>query len=151
MKSYGLILAAAVLALGGMASAQSQSYVVTVHPARKTQGLDRVHIQKAAIGSTEIRLWANATIDPSCNATIPAATLAVIKQPEHGSVRISDDPLYMAYPPNNPRSACNKQKVPGHQALYAANAGYHGHDHVELEGSSPDGLVRDVWVDIDVR
>lgn len=150
MRNYGLILAAAALVCGATADAQ-QSYVVTVHPARRPQGLDKVHIQKAAIGSTEIRLWANTAIDPSCNATTPGATLAVVKQPEHGSLRISDEPLYMAFPPNNPRSACNKAKVPGHQALYAANAGYRGHDHAELEGSSPDGLVRDIWVDIDVR
>jgi hypothetical protein len=150
MRTYGLMLAAAVLALCGTANAQ-QSYVVTVRPAQRPQGVERTRLDKAAIGSAEIRLWANSAIDPDCTEHPPGATLSVVKAPEHGTARISDEPLYLAFPPNNPRSACNKQKVPGRQAFYAANAGYHGHDHLELRGASPDGHVREIAVNIDVR
>ena len=50
-----------------------------------------------------------------------------------------------------PRAACNDRKVPGHQAFYEAEAGYTGHDKVVLQGSSPEGHVREITVDILVR
>ena len=54
-------------------------------------------------------------------------------------------------PPNNSRVACNNRKVPGHEAFYAANPGFTGRDRVVLEGSSPEGRVREITVDIEVR
>ena len=80
-----------------------------------------------------------------------SATLAIVRPPEHGTARISDDPFYLAFPPNNPRAACNRQKIPGHQAFYAADPGYTGRDRVVLRGTSPEGRVREITVDIDVR
>jgi hypothetical protein len=143
--------AVAVLALGAPAAAQTRSYLVTVDPVRKPRGFEKVRISKAALGSSEIRLWANAAIDPDCTEHPPGATLAILKPPAHGTARIANGPMYMAFPPNNPRSACNDRKVPGHEALYAANPGFTGRDRVVLQGSGPEGRVREITVDIDVR
>lgn len=151
MGKLGLIVAAAAIAACGSAAAQSRSYVVTINPARRADGFDTLHIRKAALGAAEIRLWANTAIDPDCTVHPPGATLTILKPPEHGTARISDDPFYAAFPPANPRSACNKQKVPGHQAFYAAEPGFRGRDRVVLQGASPEGYVREITVDIDVR
>ena len=117
----------------------------------KAQGFEKLRISKAALGAAEISLWTNAAIDPDCTEHSPGATLKIVEPPAHGSARISDDALFLAYPPGNARSACNSRKIPGHAAFYTAQAGYTGRDKVVLEGSSPGGQVRRITVDILVR
>lgn len=151
MRKVGLAAAAVALAVGGSAAAQSRSYVVTVNPQQNPNGFEKLRISKAAVGSSEITLMYNTAIDPDCAVHPPGATLTILKAPEHGTARISDEPLYAAFPPNNPRSACNSRKVPGHTAYYAANPGFTGRDRVVLQGSSPAGRVREITVDIEVR
>jgi hypothetical protein len=41
--------------------------------------------------------------------------------------------------------------VPGRQVYYTAAPGFSGHDRVVLEGTSDDGTMRHVTVDVDVR
>ena len=144
-------VAAAVASPGGPAAAQSRSYLVTVNPLEKARGFEKVRLSKAALGSSEITLMYNTAIDPDCSVHPPGTTLTILKPPEHGVARVSDEPIYTAFPPNNPRSACNNRKVPGHTAYYAANPGFTGHDRVVLQGSSPAGRVREITVDIEVR
>jgi hypothetical protein len=144
-----------LLAMGIAAAAlgQARHYEVTVVPAGgKQDGYVKTKVSASALGDATIRLWMNTSIDPDCSPHIPAPTLTVLEQPAHGAVKISDDPFFAAFPPANPRSACNKQKVPGHQAFYTAQSGFKGHDHVVLQGAAPDiGRVRRIDVDIDVR
>lgn len=143
MGSKLFILAcAAGLAIAADASAQAHL------PA---SGYQRLHVGKAVIGSTPVRIWANAAINPDCSVQTPGATLTILEPPAHGAAVIKDEPYYAAFPPANPRSACNNRKVPGHQAFYTAAAGYTGHDRMVLQGSSPDGAVRRIAVDITVR
>jgi len=151
MRGFGLVMAVAAAALCGPALAQTRGYLVTVASLRTAHGFEKVRLSKAALGSAEISLWANTAIDPHCATHGPGATLRILQPPEHGAARVSDEPLFLAFPPNNPRSACNDRKVPGHEAFYAAAAGYVGRDRVVLEGSSPGGRVRQIIVDIDVR
>ena len=100
---------------------------------------------------TPIRVWANTAIDPDCSEHHPGATLTLLEPPAHGVATIRDEPYFAAFPPANPRSACNARKAPGHQAYYAAAAGYVGHDRLVLQGASPDGAVRRITVDVTVR
>ena len=153
MTKTSILLLASVLAMAtaGSASAQTQHYEVTIKPARAPSGFEKVTISKAALGSSPILLWSNTAIEPDCSAHEPGATLRILQEPAHGSANVSDDPAYFAFPPNNPRSACNKQKVPGHQAFYTASQGYKGRDRMVLEGSSPAGGVRQITVNIEVR
>jgi len=138
------------LAIAGAAMAQTRSFTVTVNPNQRPEGYDKIEVSKAALGSNPIRLWQNTSIDPDCAAT-GRVTLTVIKPPQHGDVQISTDPFFYAFPKANPRSACNDKKVPGNRAFYTAAAGYIGPDHVVLQGSSSEGVVRRIAVDIDVR
>ncbi len=146
-----LMLACAAGALATSAIAQTQRYEVTVSPGHKTAGYQKLKVERAAIGSAPIRVWANTAIDPDCSAAKPGATLTVLQPPEHGVAEVRNEPYYAAFPPANPRSACNDRKVPGNQAFYTAASGYTGHDRMVLQGSSPDGAVRQIAVDITVR
>jgi hypothetical protein len=141
---------ALALVAGGVAYPQSGRYVVDVRPARPEKGFERLTISKAALGTTPIELWKNAAINPDCTE-VPGVSLSILQPPAHGKATVSDDPVYVAFPPANPRSACNNSKVPGHRAVYQADAGFTGHDKLVLQGSSPGGHVREVKVDILVR
>jgi hypothetical protein len=143
------MIATAVLGASACA-ASATDYYVSVRPAARPEGYDKVQVSKAALGSNPIRLWQNTSIDPDC-APAGKVTLTVIKPPEHGQVTISTEPFFYAFPKANPRSACNDKKVPGNRAFYTANAGYIGPDHLVLQGSSSEGYVRRIAVDIDVR
>jgi hypothetical protein len=140
----------AAIAVGFAAGAQERRFEVTVRPTSSQDGFEKVKVSKAALGSTQIMLWRNTAINPDCTA-IDGVTLSVLRPPEHGKATVSDEPLYAAFPPANPRSACNTRKVPGHQAFYQADAGFTGHDKLVLQGSSPEGRVRQITVDILVR
>ena len=139
------------LTLFGAAAAQERGYEVTVRPAASSnQAFQKINISRAAIGSTQIVIWGGAAIDPDCSPH-PGSTLTIVAPPAHGAVEVVEEPIYVAFPPGNPRSACNARKVPGRHVYYTANPGYAGHDKVVLEGSSEDGHVRHVTIDVDVR
>ncbi len=110
----------------------------------------KISVSKAAIGSARIVIWGGAAIDPDCSPH-PGSTLTVVEPPAHGQVKVVEEPVYVAFPPGNPRSACNARKVPGRHVYYTASPGYAGHDKVVLEGASDDGHVRHVTIDVDVR
>ena len=152
MGSKLFILAcAAGLVMAAGASAQPRRYLVAVSPVPPASGYQKLRVDKAVIGSTPIRVWANTAIDPDCSVHAPGATLTILEPPRHGAAVVRDEPYFAAFPPANPRSACNDRKVPGHQAFYTAAAGYAGHDRMVLQGSGPDGAVRRIAVDITVR
>ena len=149
-KVFVLACAAGLVFASG-ASAQPSRYVVTVAPVGSASGYQRLHVAKAVVGSAPIRVWANTAIDPDCSAHAPGAALTILEPPAHGAAVVKDEPYFAAFPPANPRSACNDRKVPGHQAFYTAASGFKGHDRMVLQGSSPDGAVRRIAVDITVR
>lgn len=141
VSRVGLALGLAVLAYFGPAAAQ-----VKVHT---SDGVQNISISKAAVGSSQIVIWGGAAIDPDCSEH-PGATLTVLAPPAHGEVKVVEEPIYVAFPPGNPRSACNSKKVPGRHAYYTANPGFTGHDRVVLQGASADGHVRRVTVNVNV-
>lgn len=146
------VLLSLIFAAWGLATAAVASeYHVTVTPQSPPRGFEKLTISKAAIGSAPIRVWFNTALEPDCTVHEPGATLAILQPPAHGSATVSDEPYFASFPPGNPRSACNNRKVPGHQAFYTAAAGYTGRDRMVLQGSSPDGRVRQITVDIEVR
>jgi hypothetical protein len=150
VSKIGLACGLAVLAVCGSAAAQERQYTVTVRPAAHVaNGVQKIKLSKAAVGSSQIVIWGGAAIDPDCSPH-PGSTLAVVTPPAHGEVKVVEEPIYVAFPPGNPRSACNSKKVPGRHVYYTASPGYSGHDRVVLEGSSEDGSVRHVTIDVNV-
>jgi len=142
------LLAACLFATG--AFGQTEHYEVTIQPQSKTEGFAKISIDKAAIGSAQIRLWQNTSVEPDCSPR-GQPTLTVIRQPEHGKVVIDDAPFFYVFAPGSGREACSQHKVLGHRAFYTAEAGYTGNDKVVLQGSQPDGYVRQITVNISVR
>jgi hypothetical protein len=146
---------AIVIALAGLglscATLAQERYEVTIqrgnsHP----DAVQKIKVAKAVVGSSKIVIWGGASIDPDCSEH-PGYTLNVVQPPEHGEVKVVAEPIYMAFPMNNPRAACNRRKVPGRQAYYTAAPGFSGHDRVILEGATDDGTMRHVTIDVDVR
>jgi hypothetical protein len=141
---------AAALAIGAAALAQPQ-IVVSMRPADAADGFAKIKVRKAALGASPILVWGNGQIDPDCREHQPGATLTVLHPPEHGAIKVVHEDDYLAYPPANPRAVCNQRRVPVNHAYYAANAGYTGRDKLVLQGSSSEGRVREITVDIEVR
>ena len=133
-----------------VAVAQTSRFEVTIQPQSSTQGFAKISVDKAALGSSQIRLWQNTSIEPDCSPR-GQPTLSVIRQPEHGKVIIDDEPFFYVFAAGSGRENCSQHKVPGHRAFYTADDGYKGHDKVVLQGSQPDGYVRQITVNIDVR
>ena len=151
MKRAVALAAALQCVLAASAFGQEREYKVTIAPTESSRGFEKVKVSKATVGGNPIRLWYNTAIDPDCSMQAPGATLSILTPPSHGAATISAEPFFATFPPENPRSACNQRKVPGHQAFYTAVAGFTGHDQLVLRGTSPDGRVRQISVDIDVR
>jgi hypothetical protein len=148
-RTLMLLGAFAALIAGGVAVAE-QTYVVKIEPRGAPKGFQKISVSRATVGDKEIRIWANAAINPDCTEH-PGVALSVVTPPAHGAVRLVEEPIYMAYPAANPRSTCNDRKVPGREAFYTAAARFTGHDHLVLQGVQPEGIVRRIAVDIDVR
>ena len=110
MRAKMLIVAAVALMGAGAGLAWSGEYVVTVKPVSHEKGFDKLNVSKAAIGSTQIILYQNTAINPDCTE-VPGSTLSILRQPEHGKVVVSDEPVYVAFPPANPRSASARLRV----------------------------------------
>ena len=154
LRSVPSTLVALTLSLGCLsvpAAAQESRYLVVVHPMARGEGYQKVSVSAATIGAAPIVVWRNVAIDPDCTARAPGATLAVTVQAMHGTAVVDETPDYHAFPPANPRSACNTRKLPGHRAVYAAAPGFTGKDRFVLLGSTGAGVVRRITVTVDVR
>jgi hypothetical protein len=151
MKKAVMLAAALQCVFVASAWGQEREYKVTIAPTASPLGFEKVKVSKATVGANPIRLWYNTAIEPDCSAQAPGATLTILTPPSHGAATVSDEPFFATFPAENPRSACNQRKVPGHQAFYTAAAGFTGHDQLVLQGTSPDGRVRRISVNIDVR
>jgi hypothetical protein len=102
------------------------------------------------LAGKEIRVWSAQMIDPACKAAGEMDT-QILQAPKHGEAKVSDEPFFGGFPPENPRYHCNSQKSPGRQVLYKSADGFHGHDKVVFQNSTSEGRIRKWVVDIDVR
>jgi hypothetical protein len=84
---------------------------------------------------------------PDCSSVGPIV-VRVSKAPEHGRVSIRSSAVFPRFPEANPRSVCNRRRVPGMQANYVSQRGYTGFDLVELEVFFPAGRAFRVHVPI---
>jgi hypothetical protein len=132
------------------AGVAAQTYVVHRMSSGPAKGYADVHIAKAALAGQQVRLWWATLLNPDCTAAGTMET-QVVGRPRHGTLLLSDDPVYPDFVAPNPRAACDDRKVPGKQAFYTPDRDYHGHDKVVLTNATSEGRVRRIVVDIDVR
>ena len=94
--------------------------------------------ERVAASGKELVLIAVNAVTPDCvNAGLP--TVRLLGGPGHGQFAVRPAKVFPAYPPKNPRSACNSRRVPGEQITYLSSPGYSGADAVEFEVIYPNG------------
>lgn len=86
--------------------------------------------------------------NPDCSSA-GAVVMRVAQAPEHGRVSIRRAGVFPRFPASNPRSVCNRRRVPGMRATYVSQRGYVGPDFVVLKVLFPTG--RGVRVTLPIR
>ncbi|MBR1135519.1 MAG: hypothetical protein E6614_34500 [Bradyrhizobium sp.] len=93
---------------------------------------------KFVLSGRPVILYQAGATNPDCTAA-GEVVLRVIQEPEHGKVTIRRAGFYPTFPDHNVRSACNRRRVPGVQAVYVSQRGYTGMDMVVIEAFWPAG------------
>jgi hypothetical protein len=104
--------------------------------------------EKLVASGRPLMLYSAYATNPDCTSAGPIV-LRVAQAPEHGRVSIHPAGVFPRFPEANPRSVCNRRRVPGVQATYVSQRGYIGPDFVVLEALFPAG--RGVRVTLPIR
>jgi hypothetical protein len=94
-------------------------------------------------------LWGDTSLGADCTP-VGDTQLEVTTPPAHGKTVVRDGTLYAMYPPGAERAYCSGRLVTGVLAVYTAESGYVGADQVVLRGTTAQGEVREVTVNITV-
>jgi|EndMetStandDraft_6_1072998.scaffolds.fasta_scaffold344677_2 hypothetical protein len=103
---------------------------------------------KVVASGRPLMLYEAYSTNPDCSSA-GQVVLRVAQSPEHGRVNIRQTGVFPRFPEVNPRSACNRRRVPGVQAIYVSQRGYLGTDYVVLEALFPAG--RGVRIRLPIR
>jgi hypothetical protein len=93
---------------------------------------------KVVTSGRPLLLYAAYATNPDCSSA-GAVVMRVSQGPEHGRVSIGQTGVFPRFPDSNPRSICNRRRVPGVKATYVSQRGYLGPDSVVLEVFFPAG------------
>ena len=96
------------------------------------------HAGKVVASGRPLILYHAYATNPDCTSA-GAVVMRVAQAPEHGRVSIHQTGVFPQFPESNIRSACNRRRVPGVEAIYVSQRGYLGPDIVVLEVLSPAG------------
>lgn len=72
-------------------------------------------------------------------------------KPAHGTLEIVPAQGFSQWPKDNVRSKCNDKKLRGFNIIYKSNDGFHGLDGFDLTAFYPEGFIREIHVNVDVR
>jgi hypothetical protein len=104
---------------------------------------------KAVASGRPLQLYHAYSTNPDCTSA-GAVVLRVAQPPAHGRVSVQHTGVFPNFPPANPRSVCNRRRVPGVQAIYVSQRGYIGPDLVVLQALFPAGRGVNITVAIRV-
>ena len=93
--------------------------------------------------------WAVA-LNPDCTLVGPT-TIRFRKMAQHGTAEIVQEGGFAAFPPGNPRSACNSHQVTLTKIYYTSSPDFTGQDSIDMEIFSPNGISKTVDVTIVVK
>lgn len=79
-------------------------------------------------------------LNPDCS-TLGPSTVNLLRAPEGGQASVAERRDYVAFIPANPRSACNRRKVPTTEILYQSAPGFSGYDNFSAEIIAPNGVA----------
>jgi hypothetical protein len=94
--------------------------------------------EKVVPSGKPLILYRVAAVNPDCTST-GEMVMRVAQAPEHGKVTIRHTGVFSDFPESNVRSACNRRRTPGVEAIYVSQRGYLGWDAVVLESFGPLG------------
>ena len=100
--------------------------------------LSAAHAQKVVASGRPLMLYQAWATNPDCTSA-GTVVIRVAQPPEHGRVTIRQSGVFPRFPESNLRSACNRRRVPGVQAIYVSQRGYVGPDFTMLEVLFPAG------------
>lgn len=110
--------------------------------------LSRPYIVAASGRSLEVAKYT--AINPDCTSLGPIGVNLVVA-PQGGEVRVGEGRRYMAFVPANPRSACNRRKIPATFVLYRSQPGFTGQDSFVVEVVFPNGTAQRARITVNVR
>jgi hypothetical protein len=93
---------------------------------------------KAVASGMPLQLYHAYATNPDCTSA-GTVVVRVAQPPAHGRVSIQHTGVFPNFPASNPRSACNRRRVPGVQVIYTSQRGYTGPDLVVLQALFPAG------------
>jgi hypothetical protein len=96
-----------------------------------------------------LKLYEAYSTNPDCTSA-GAVVLRIAQPPSHGRVSINQGGVFPSFPLSNPRSVCNRRRVPGVHATYVSERGYLGPDLVVLQALFPSGRGVNITVAIRV-
>jgi hypothetical protein len=108
------------------------------------------HAEKVTASGQSLLLYQAFSTNPDCTST-GKIIMRMTQGPQHGRVTIRPAGVFPNFAESNIRSACNRRRVPGVQAVYVSQRGYLGPDFVELQILFPAGAERSVKLPISVK
>ncbi|MGO4715019.1 hypothetical protein [Bradyrhizobium sp. 2TAF24] len=124
--------------------------VVTLILSLSTATAHAEFYSKVAASGATIRLYRASSTNPDCS-TAGEPIVRLTQSPQHGRIRLARTRVYINFPPNNLRSACNRSGVRGVLVSYVSQRGYTGPDSAAIDVFYPSGNVRQASFDIAVR
>ena len=97
-----------------------------------------------------INMYKVSAINPDCSSLGPA-TINLVEAPQGGQAMVREMPDYLAFPPNNPRSACNHRRVMATELFYRSAPGFVGQDRFSAEIIDGVGVARIRHFSVEVR
>ena len=98
----------------------------------------------------DVSLGFYASINPDCSSR-GYASVAVLNPPQGGQVFSEHKKDYASFVPTNPRSACNKLRLPGTRVYYHAKPTFVGVDNFGLQIVLESGDVYNYNLEVEVR
>ncbi|HXY58213.1 MAG TPA: hypothetical protein VEH76_06505 [Methylocystis sp.] len=105
-------------------------------------------VTMASGGKTRLAFWS--FVNPDCS-NFGYVGVREAAAPENGELIIKQTEDFGYWAPSNPRSACNKIRVPGVLIELKAKPGFVGVDHVAYDLFFPNGGARHVEITVNVR
>ena len=100
--------------------------------------IPRPHWVVAAGGS--LTIYKITAVNPDCSS-LGRAAIHLLSAPMGGQVTLSAGREYLAFAPGNPRSACNRRKLPATEMIYHVSPGFAGIDRFSAEVIDPTGVA----------
>ncbi len=97
-----------------------------------------------------ITVFKQAYVNPDCSS-LGSASVSLVAAPAGGQVSVGNTRDYAAYSPTNPRSACNRRKLPVTVIVYRSRPDFTGTDQFSAEVVMPTGAARTYTFTIQVR